>query len=175
MIQNQQQWLDYTRWKSARWKTAIHRTKLSQPIKGAIARGIIHENSQLLDIGCGHRSDCNLLNQQGIKAVGFDPYYYPQLELIQPTEVISLNFVINVIECPFEREYVLKWAWELTKQWLIIAVQLHNPSKNRIGEIQTKKGTFQKYYTNCELTKFINSTIRPKYIKSKSGIVFIRK
>lgn len=168
-------WLDYTQWKSARWKTAITRKTLSQPIKLAIKNGIIHPNCQLLDIGCGHRSDCNLLNQQGINAAGFDPYYYPQHNLIQPTEIISLCFVINVIECPIERASVLKWVWTLTQKWLIIAVQLHNPSKNRIGEIRTSKNTFQKYYTNQELIRFIGETIQPKRIVSKSGIALIEK
>lgn len=168
-------WLDYTHWKSRRWKSAIPRTTLSQPIKGAVAKGIIHQNCTLLDIGCGHRSDCNLLNQQGINAVGFDPYYYPQIELVQPTEVVSLCFVINVIECQHERREVLQWAWELAQRWLIMSVQLHNPSKNRIGEVYTKTGTFQKYYTNQELTTFITGALKPKHIKSKSGIVFIQK
>lgn len=168
-------WLDYTQWKSARWKTAITRKTLSQPIKLAIQKGIINENSQLLDLGCGHRSDCNILLGRGINAIGFDPYYYPQFELIQPTEIVSLCFVVNTIECPIDRGEVINWAWKLTQKWLIIAVQMESNSKGRIGETLTSKGTFQKYYTPNELTEFVSNTIKPQYIKSSSGIVFASK
>lgn len=173
--QNYRQWLDYTRWNSARWKTAIHRTTLSRPIKLAIAREVIHNDCQLLDLGCGHRSDCNILNERGINATGFDPYYYPQFELIQPTEVVSLCFVVNVIECPVERREVVQWAWELTQKWLIIAVQQQMPSKDKIGEVRTKRNTFQKYYTQNQIAGFVSDITKPRYIESKTGIVFACK
>lgn len=168
-------WLDYTHWKSSRWKTAITRKTLSRPIKLAIQNGIINENSQLLDLGCGHRSDCIILNSRNINAVGFDPYYYPTFNLVQPSEIVSLCFVVNTIECPIERNEVVKWAWELTQKWLIVAVQMHNPSKNRIGEVYTNTGTFQKYYTSKELTTFITGAINPQYTKCSSGVIFANK
>ncbi len=169
------QWLDYTQWKSARWKTAIHRTALSRPIKLAIEKGVIHDNCQLLDLGCGHRSDCNILHSRGINAIGFDPYYYPQFELIQPSQIVSLCFVINVIECPIERHKVVQWAWELTQKWLIIAVQPPRKTEGKIGEVHTKINTFQKYYTQQELLDFVRNITKSQHILSKAGITIISK
>ena len=54
-----------------------------------------------LDYGCGHGFDCDHLEM-----VGYDPYYRPLI----PNgyfDTITCNYVLNVIESPQEREFVL--------------------------------------------------------------------
>jgi DNA phosphorothioation-associated putative methyltransferase len=147
-------WFKPDSWQTPRWKTAIGRTKLSHPMHLALKQSLIRTNSQILDFGCGRGGDIQRLNCIGdIRANGFDPYYAPSTNFVKPTEIVSLIYVLNVIEDEQERADVLKYCWGLTERLMIVAVRPRTPRES--PEVITSTGTFQKYFSPPELHSYL--------------------
>lgn len=171
-------WTDYQSWKTARWKTAIARQALSRPCRTAIANRIFQENYSLLDYGCGRGDDVRNLTKLGFTITGYDPYWQPNLSA-SSADAVLLNFVLNTIEDAEERPEVLKFTFALANQALIVAVRTDGS-----GEVNTKMGTFQKYFTQQEAQDFlvhvlgkpatVTALIDPKSNRS-DGIFLVRK
>ena len=161
-----------------RHRAAIYRTDLSRPIKLAAEFEIINTDTTFFDYGCGHGSDVKKLKDMGFKSTGWDPYYQPDAPL-NPADVVNLGYILNVIEDTEERLKSLKKAWELTKKVLIVAAQvlLSAPSsKNQVAYgdgVVTSRNTFQKYYEQAELKKYIDSTLEVDAIPVCLGIYFV--
>lgn len=71
---------------------------------------------------------------------------------------LRLGFVINVIEDFDERLEALTRAWSLAERLLVVSVMLANQNdaggeRFRDG-VRTRRGTFQKYYTQIEIKRF---------------------
>src|SRR5947207_1773642 len=94
----------------ARHRTAMHRRGLSRPVAGALSDGLLDEDSQFFDYGCGRGTDVQLLSAAGITASGWDPTHRPTVPL-READVVNLGYVVNVIEDPDERVEVLQEAW----------------------------------------------------------------
>ncbi|WP_368732174.1 hypothetical protein [Microcystis aeruginosa] len=62
------------------------------------------------------------LRLKGYEITGFDPFFFP-LNPLRKSDVVTLNYVINVIEDPIERASVLKIAYELARKRLICAIR----------------------------------------------------
>lgn len=60
-----------------RYKTAIRRYKLSRPMSLAHGHGLLEKDASLLDYGCGHGEDVQVLKGLGIAARGWDPNSRP--------------------------------------------------------------------------------------------------
>lgn len=129
-------WLDYNQWQSPRWKAAIARSKMSMPMRLASMHRVITEDRTLLDFGCGRNHDVEHLTKFGYPCAGFDPYWAYHLNLLQPTDVVSCIYVINVIESAAERTEVLQYCWKLCRRSLIVAVRTDG-----FGEGLTSIGT----------------------------------
>lgn len=137
----------------------------------ALQRGIITPEKHLLDFGCGKNFDVRYLNLKGYKTSAFDPYYWNYPENVQPSLLISCNFVLNTIETEDERTEVLQYVWDLTQHTLILAVQT-----GADGHGWTKLGTFQQYYTQATWRSYIAKAlgvVRVEY--PASGVAFIHK
>jgi hypothetical protein len=80
-----------------RHRTALRRTDLSRPAKCALRDGLITAETSVLDYGCGHGIDVDLLGTQGIACAGWDPVFFPDRP-VQEADVVQLGYVINVIE-----------------------------------------------------------------------------
>lgn len=78
--------------------TAIERDKPSFPLRFLLERSLL--NGNVLDYGCGFGQDVEYLNKKGIKAVGFDPHYFPNVPN-EKFDVIVCFYVLNVL---FEEE-----------------------------------------------------------------------
>src|SRR5579875_1428897 len=105
-------------WLSDRHKTAIGRSSLSMPARQALLDGVLRPEFTVLDYGSGRGGDVARLSHLGIKALGWDPLHggtRPE----RPHDVVTLTYVINVIEDPGERETVLRDAWSLAEQCLV--------------------------------------------------------
>src|SRR5262245_46005384 len=63
-----------------RHRTAISRGALSRPLRLAVASGLIHPQSTVLDYGCGRGDDVQALRAHGIQCQGWDPVYQPEGE-----------------------------------------------------------------------------------------------
>ncbi len=161
-----------------RHRAAIYRTDLSRPIKLAVEFEIINTSTTFFDYGCGHATDVEKLKNMGIASAGWDPYYKPDAPL-NSADVVNLGYILNVIEDTQERLESLKNAWKLTNKVLIVAAQVLVNSfsaKKQIGYgdgIVTRRNTFQKYYQQEELKKYIDSTLEVDAIPVCLGIYFV--
>ena len=102
--------------KISRHRTAISRGSLSLPAKLLFTSGVANEDDTYLDYGCGRGDDIKFLNELGIPAKGWDPYFNPDEDLLTKSDVFNLGFVLNVIETPEERIEVLKKAFSLANK-----------------------------------------------------------
>lgn len=146
-----------------RRRTAIKRKSCSRPMRLVLADEVLVPGMSLFDYGCGYGQDVRFAVKLGIDASGYDPYFFPDHPL-KPADVVSLIYVLNVIENPIERKTILKKAFALTNICLIVAVQ---PLKAKThGAIafsdgyRTTHNTFQKYYRSKELKKFLANTLK---------------
>ena len=77
--------------------------------------GLASEDNTFLDYGCGKGDDVKFLNELGINAKGWDPYFKPDNKNLIASDIVNLGFIINVIESPSERIEVLQKAYALAK------------------------------------------------------------
>lgn len=159
-----------------RHRAAISRVELSRPVRLAIESGIITPETSIFDYGCGIGGDVKRLKSQGYNCEGWDPYYFPDVE-IRSADIVNLSYIINVIEDPVERDRALSHAWELTERVLIVAAQiLVNDLSGMLAYgdgILTKRNTFQKYYQQVELKEYIDRVLTVDAIPIGLGIFLV--
>lgn len=159
-----------------RHKTAIRRHQLSRPVHAALDAGLISGSTGVFDYGCGHGGDIQRLNDLGIQAVGWDPYFSPMTPRIE-ADVVNLGFVLNVIEDRAEREEALRAAWALTGQVLLVSVRTLNevPDRGRAFRdgLLTSRSTFQKYFDHVELINFVEGVLSERPVSVEHGIVAV--
>jgi DNA phosphorothioation-associated putative methyltransferase len=159
-----------------RHRAAMTRVELSRPARLAIESGIITPETMIFDYGCGLGGDVQRLQASGYDCMGWDPYYFPDVEL-RSADVVNLSYIINVIEDPVERDLALVRAWELTGQVLIVAAQiLVNELRGVLGYgdgILTKRNTFQKYYQQAELKEYIDRILTVDAVPLGLGIFLV--
>ena len=140
------------------------RHNLSATAKLVITQGLLKLDETHLDYGCGRGGDVERLLAAGYNSTGYDPYYFKCT--IAPADVVTMSYVLNVIEDPEERRAALLHAWSLTKKHLIISANVRGSSSGGIhqGEITTL-GTFTKFFNHIELKAYIESTLGVEAIK----------
>lgn len=140
----------------------MHRAKLSKPIECALNQQILSKSQTHLDYGCGKGDDVRRLRTMGINSIGYDPYWFPGT-LVQPADVVTLNYVLNVIEDMSERSQTLIKAFELAISTLVVAVPYWQNQRNqqsfKDGFI-SRWNVFIKRYTEPEFKDFIESTLQ---------------
>ncbi|MGW4014769.1 DNA phosphorothioation-associated putative methyltransferase [Rhodococcus ruber] len=162
---------------TARHKTAMVRSALSRPMGLALADGIIEREATVFDYGCGRGGDIHHLQGLGFSASGWDPAHRPNAEMVS-SNVVNLGYVINVIEDPIERAQVLKSAWDLTRNVLVVSARLTWEARELVGRrvgdgIVTRIGTFQKFYEQPELAAWIESVLGTKPIAAAPGVFYV--
>lgn len=161
----------------ARHKTAITRHDLSRPIRRAIDDGVLELGMTVFDYGCGKGSDVRLLRRAGYEAVGWDPYYAPQ-ESKMRANVVNLGYVVNVIEDAAERREALRLACSLARRVLVVAAQTVDDSRGAerlsFGDgVVTRRDTFQKYFRQDELRRFIEETLGREPVAAEVGVFYV--
>jgi len=162
-------------WEAARQRTALSRQGFSAPIQTLARHGLLALDRTLFDYGCGRGDDVRGLRENGLAAAGWDPYYAPD-QPIHGADLVNLGFVINVIEDFDERLEALTRAWSLAGTLLVVSVMLANQNDPR-GErfrdgVRTRRGTFQKYFTQGELKAFVGEVLDVEPIPVAPGIVY---
>ncbi|TVQ85565.1 MAG: DNA phosphorothioation-associated putative methyltransferase [Chromatiaceae bacterium] len=162
-------------WQAARQRTALSRPGFSAPIQTLARHGLLTPGRTLFDYGCGRGDDVRGLCENGFAAAGWDPYYAPD-QPIHGADLVNLGFVINVIEDFDERLEALTRAWSLAGTLLVVSVMLANQNAPR-GErfrdgVRTRRGTFQKYFTQAELKAFVGEVLDLEPIPVAPGIVY---
>lgn len=162
-----------------RHKTALSRDKLSVPLFLIAQRGYFNGDYTVLDYGCGKGDDLRELEEHGVDCIGWDPVHRPETDL-EPSDIVNLGFVINVIEDKKERIETLKRAYGYTNQLLIVSAMLGNESvyeqfKPYKDGVITARNTFQKYFMQGELQQFIESTLNDNAIALGPGVFAVFK
>ena len=166
--------------RAQRHKTAMERTELSRPVRQAIRDGVLRSDHRVLDYGCGRGGDVRRLRKLGHDVVGWDPVHAPGVKPA-PAPVVNLGYVINVIEDALEREETLKAAWTLAGEILIVSGRLKNdrrPCREAVDYedgVVTGCGTFQKFYTQSELTSWVSEALGTRCLSAAPGIVYVFK
>ncbi|TWX72210.1 DNA phosphorothioation-associated putative methyltransferase [Colwellia sp. C1TZA3] len=162
-----------------RHKTAIVRHELSAPMKTLAKNGFLSGEYSIFDYGCGRGDDLRELEAHGLDALGWDPKFCPDSEIIN-SDLVNIGFVINVIEDQDERIDAILGAWEATGKLLIISAMLANESylaqfiPYKDGVI-TSRNTFQKYFSQAELKLYIERTLDEEPIAISPGIFYVFK
>jgi len=161
-----------------RHKTALERKDLSRPVRQAIRDGVLQEELRILDYGCGRGGDVRRLRKRGFEVTGWDPVHAPRGSQ-PPSDIVNLGYVVNVIEDPLERTETLQKAWSLAEGVLIVSARLTH-DKRRCQETEdfedgvlTGTGTFQKFFTQSELSAWIASSLETPGIPAAPGIVYV--
>ena len=163
-------------WSAARHRTALSRYGFSAPVQSLARNGLLDGSHSLFDYGCGRGDDLRGLRENGIEAQGWDPYFAPD-EPVVAADIVNLGFVINVIEDFDERLEALTRAWSLARTLMVVSVMLSNQNDPR-GErfrdgVMTRRGTFQKYYTQAEIKAFLEEVLDEEAIPIAPGVHYI--
>ncbi|MEI2768385.1 MAG: DNA phosphorothioation-associated putative methyltransferase [Nitrosomonas sp.] len=158
--------------------TALVRYGFSAPIQMLARFGFLDGSRSVFDYGCGRGDDLRGLQENGIRALGWDPHFAPENQK-KLSNIVNLGFVINVIEDINERIEALQGAYSLAQELLAVSVMLKNQSTH-MGKllndgILTSRGTFQKYYTSNELKIFIEQHLNEDSIPVAPGVLFVFK
>lgn len=131
----------------------------------------------VLDFGCGQGDDVRLLRAQGIACTGWDPFYLPYAHR-NPSDIVNLGYVVNVIEDLQERIIALQSAWSLAQKALIVSARL-NIDDNTDGDRPyadghlTRLGTFQKLFEQQELRQWIDNTLGESSVAAAPGVFYV--
>lgn len=164
--------------KIRRSRTAIRRVEYSRPMKMILSEGLLTQQNTLFDYGCGQGDDCARLVDDGYQASGWDPNHKPDAAL-QKADVVNLGFVINVIEDKKERVSVLRSAWGLTENVLVIAARMTFQKNEFVSEVRHKDGcvttwdTFQKFYGQNELREWIDDSLGVQSVAAAPGVMLV--
>ena len=162
---------------TARARTAMSRTELSRPVRVALDHEVIVPGDRVLDFGCGRGADVEGLLERRVKARGWDPAHRPDTRLTR-TDKVYLGYVVNVIEDPLERTLVLRKAWDLARDLLIVAARLdfeRDDAHIRAygdGWI-TSHRTFQKFFAQDELREWIEAALGQPPIAAGPGVFYV--
>lgn len=168
--------LKATGWASSRHRTAIGRSDLSMPLRQCLRDAVIDDQTSVLDYGCGRGQDVRRLQHMGIAAVGWDPFFAPDTPLEQ-RDVVTLTYVLNVIENPAERKRALARAWSLSTKALAVTCRLKWEQSTLNGRehgdgVVTSRETFQHLYTTNELRQLVEEVTGMRCISPVPGMVY---
>jgi DNA phosphorothioation-associated putative methyltransferase len=129
-----------------------------------------------LDYGSGKGGDVARLAHLGIAAYGWDPKHGNQRPS-KPRDVVTVTYVINVIEDPHERHAVLSDAWSLTEHCLVVSTRLVWERNQVTGTAHndgtiTRRNTFQHLFTPAELRALVESVTKVRVISPIPGVVY---
>jgi DNA phosphorothioation-associated putative methyltransferase len=155
----------------------MRRIALSRPVSLALEHGLISKGRSFFDYGCGRGGDLKRLHGMGLNVLGWDPAFFPDEERV-PADVVNLGYVVNVVEDPKERATVLSAAWTLARRVLVIAARLEWEARSLNADFQgdgvvTRKGTFQKFFTQEELRDWIDGTLGVRAVAAAPGVFYV--
>jgi DNA phosphorothioation-associated putative methyltransferase len=158
-----------------RHRTAIRRPYLSTPVQALLRHGYLDGSRAVFDYGCGRGDDLQYLIAMGVEASGWDPHFAPEEER-REAEIVNLGFVVNVIEQEAERRAVVRNAYALAKELLVVSAMLEGRQtgfdRRHADGVVTSRETFQKYFTQDSLREFLNQTLGQRAIAVGPGIFF---
>ncbi|QEL21914.1 DNA phosphorothioation-associated putative methyltransferase [Bosea sp. F3-2] len=163
--------------KVERYRTALVRRDLSQPIALMRRLGMINRETTVFDYGCGQGHDVASLIENGYDAFGWDPHFAadgPRKE----ADAVNLGYVVNVIENQAERIETVRDAWGFARRTLVVSAMPWGKSptvslKSYKDGFLTSRGTFQKYFTQEELRSLVATATGEEPISLAPGMVAV--
>jgi DNA phosphorothioation-associated putative methyltransferase len=160
-----------------RHKTALTRAALSRPMAIALADGLLPPDSSVFDYGCGKGDDIRHLRSLGYDIDGWDPTHCPS-GVPRAARVVNLGYVVNVIESVAERVGALRAAWELAERLLVVSARMTWDARDLTGSplgdgLMTRIGTFQRFYGQTELGRWIEEVLGAKPYAAAPGIYYV--
>ncbi len=161
-----------------RHKTALTRYDLSKPVRSILEHGQLPPGSRFLDYGCGLGADVRAIRELGFEADGWDPIYAPEVVRTE-ADVVNLGYVLNVVEDPVERLETLVSAWRLSKRLLVVSALIGDPTvtspqATRFSDgVLTRRNTFQKYFAQQELQRYIEDALEVSAVPVALGIFYV--
>lgn len=163
-------------WLSDRHKTAISRSALSMPARQALLDGVMQPDCTVLDYGSGRGDDVARLGHLGLRTTGWDPHHSgPRPD--SPRDVVTLTYVINVIEDPAEREAVIRDAWSLAERCLVVSTRLAW-ERTQVAGVSlsdgtlTSKNTFQHLFSPGELRALVERITGVRPLSPVPGVAY---
>lgn len=150
---------------------APHRNSLSATAKVMIRGGLLLPEDSHLDYGCGRGGDVERLRSLGYNSTGYDPYYFPKIPDV--ADVVTVGYVLNVVESTEERQEALLNAWSLCKKYLIVSTNVSGSGTTKGS--YTPIGTFTKPYNYIEFRAFIESIIGYEATKITSDKLLVKR
>lgn len=144
-----------------RHRTAIIRRRFSKPVQLLLDDGILNEESNFFDYGCGYGEDVSFLKKVNISAHGYDPHFAKNEKLIQ-SDIVNLGYILNVIENLEERTETLIKAFDLAGDLLVVSVMIRDNvplgenEKECCDGIVTSWNTFQRYFKQGEFRDYLD-------------------
>jgi DNA phosphorothioation-associated putative methyltransferase len=96
---------------------------------------------------------------------------------VSAADIVNLGFVVNVIEDFDERLEALTRAWSLAERLLVVSVMLANQNdvegRRFRGGVMTRRGTFQKYYTQAEIKALLEAALDEEPIPVAPGVLYV--
>lgn len=116
-------------------KTAITRKKPSLPMQWLADRGALAHHDNILDYGCGKGFDADYFEIDK-----YDPTFFPDLDAYRRYDIITCNYVLNVVNVS-EQEEIL----EKIRDLLVIGGKAYFSVRRDIKtEGFNKRGTYQR-------------------------------
>lgn len=146
------------------------------PVRQALVDEIVRPDMSVLDYGCGRGQDAARLQQMGLNAAGWDPYYAADTPLAK-RKAVFLNYVLNVIEDAGERRATLNAAWDLAERVLVVSTRLKwelpaVKGASRGDGIVSSRNTFQHFYSPAELRKMVEEATGTRCVSPVPGVVY---
>lgn len=122
--------------KNESFKTAITRNRLSAPVRFLMNSGLVTPyGKRWIDYGCGKGFDADSLRIEK-----WDPHFFPEIPGGK-FDLITCNYVLNVIKSPFERAKILLDILDRLKEGGIAFVTVRRDVKVKGF---TRTGTYQE-------------------------------
>lgn len=146
------------------------------PARQALLDGVVQAQWSVLDYGSGRGGDVARLTHLGVRALGWDPEH-GGARPDSPHDVVTLTYVINVIEDPAERQAVIRDAWSLAQQCLVVSTRLawERRQVNGVGfgdGTLTRRNTFQHLFTPAELRQIVEAVTAVRVVSPIPGVVY---
>lgn len=162
--------------------TAIKRDKLSVPMRFLKDKGYITKDMFILDYGCGHGDDINILKNEGFSIAGYDKYnpkYSNEsiLKSVFKPDIVTCNYVFNTIHTLMEHKRTIHKLRLLSKNVYISVRRDFNAIKDSWEydyinkSYKTSKGSYQRFYDLNMINKMFG---RVEIINGTSSYILFR-
>ena len=126
------------------YKTAIHRTTPSAPLRWLDSQRVFDSIDSILDFGCGHGRDVLYLREAGKMVHGYDKYIKPwRTKSFLKYDIVLCTYVLNTIPDEIERQEIIQECrnYLVDNGRLLVTIR----ADKKVLQGYTTKGTWQGY------------------------------